>query len=42
MSLRFWKKKRKVLFMPMIIMTPERNRICRCRGGDGEYSSGDM
>jgi len=28
--------------MPMIIITPERNRICRCRGGDGEYSSGDM
>jgi len=40
--LRFWKKKRKVLFMPMIIITPERNRICRCRGGDSEYSSGDM
>ena len=33
LSLRFWKKKRKVLFMPMIIMTPARNRICRRRGG---------
>ena len=36
--LRFWKKKRKVLFMPMIIMTPARNRICRRRGGQRPWA----